>query len=168
MTRRKLIFYWALYALLALLLVSVQSLLLSHLQIGGVHPFLLPCAAVLTAVYTSRKGGCVFAFLFGFFCDMLFTAAIPCFYLLLFTLFAFGAGLLSHRFLSPGFLCSLLVCSVSTFITSLFQMFCLSFRSDIPFLAGINLLALELVLSVPFVLILHPLYSRTSRFLANV
>ena len=50
----------------------------------------------------------------------------------------------------------------------LFQMFFLSFRSDIPFLAGMNLLALELALTVPFVLILHPIYSRTNRFLADV
>lgn len=167
MTRQKLIFYWALYTLLALLLVLAQSLL-SHLEIGGVHPFVLPCVAVLTAVYTSRKGGCVFAFFFGFLCDMLFTGAIPFFYLLVFTLCAFGAGLLSHRFLSSGFLCSLLVCAVSVFITSLFQMFFLSFRSDIPFLAGMNLLALELALTIPFVLILHPIYSRTNRFLADV
>ncbi len=167
MARRKLIFYWLLYALLALFLVLVQSPL-SHLQLNGVHPFLLPCAAVLTAVYTSRKGGCIFAFLFGFLCDMLFTGAIPCFYLLVFTLCAFGAGFLSHRFLSPGFFCSLLVCAASVFFTSLFQMFFLSFRSDIPFLAGMHLLALEPALSVPFVLILHPLYSRIDRFLAGV
>lgn len=167
MTRQKLIFYWALYTLLALLLLLLQSLL-SHLQISGIHPFLLPCAAVLTAVYTSRRGGCIFAFLFGFLCDMLFTGAIPCFYLLVFPLCAFGAGLLSRRFLSSGFFCSLLVCAASVFFTSLFQMFFLSFRNDVPFLSGMHLLALELALTVPFVLILHPLYSRTDRFLASV
>ena len=168
MAPRKLIFYWALYGFLALVLLLVQSLLLNHLQISGVHPFLLPCVAVLTAVYTSRRGGCIFAFLFGFVCDALFIGAIPCFYLLVFTLCAFGAGLLSHRFLSPGFFCSLLVSAVSVFFTSLFQMFFLSFRSDVPLLSGLHLLALELALTVPFILILHPLYSRIHRFLANV
>ena len=167
MAPRKLIFYWALYGLLALLLVLVQSLL-THLQIGGVHPFLLPCVAVLTAVYTSRKGGCIFAFLLGFLCDMLFTSSIPCFYLLIFTLCALGAGFLSHSLLSPGFFCSALVGTVSVFITSLLQMFFLSFRNDIPFLAGMNVLVLELILTVPFILLLHPLYSRINRFLANV
>ena len=168
MSQRKFVFYWFIYALAALLLVFLQSLLLSHLQIGGVHPFILPCIAGMTAIYVSRKGGCVFAFLFGFVCDMLFAGPISCFYLLLFTLCAFGAGLLAQRFLSPGFLCSLLVCGGSIFLTSLFQMFFLSFRSGIPFLSGINLLVLELLLSIPFVLLLHPLYSRLNRFLANV
>ena len=168
MARRKLIFYWSVYTLLALFLLVLQSRLLSRLQIGGVHPFILPCIAGMTAIYVSRKGGCVFAFLFGFLCDMLSAGAIPCFYLLLFTLCAFSAGFLSNRFLTPGFLCSTVVCGASVFLTSLFQMFFLSFRSGVPFLSGMNILALELLLSVPFVLLLHPLYSRLDRFLARV
>lgn len=168
MTPRKLIFYWTLYALIALLLLQLQALLLSRLQINGVHPFLLPCIAVLTAVYTPRRGSGIFAFFFGFLCDMLFPGAIPCFYLLVFTLCAIGAGLLSHRFLSPGFFCSLLVCAAAVFLTALFQMFFLTFRSDISFLPGMHLLIQELALTVPFVLLLHPLYSRINRFLATV
>ena len=168
MAPRKLIFYWSLYGLLALLLLLLQTVLLNHLQIRGIHPFLLPCLVGITAVYTSRKGGAVFAFLFGFLCDMLLVGAIPCFYLLTFTLCAVGVGLLSHRFIAPGFFSTLLAGVLSFLFTGIFQMFFLSFRGGIDFVPGLTLLLTEFLITLPFLVLLYPLYSRIDRFLANV
>ena len=169
MTRKKLIFYWALYGFIALLFLLLQSVLLNRLSlVHGVHPVLLPLLVGLTAIYTPRGGSAVFAFFFGFLCDMLFVGAIPCFYLLTFTLCAIAAGLLSHRFITPGFFCSLLMGGLSLLLTGLLQMFFLTFRTDVPFLAGITTLFTELLLSLPFLLLLHPIYSRINRFLMRV
>ena len=169
MTRQKLIFYWALYGFIALLFLLLQSVLLNRLSlVHGVHPVLLPLLVGLTAIYTPRGGSAVFAFFFGFLCDMLFVGAIPCFYLLTFTLCAIAAGLLSHRFITPGFFCSLLMGGLSLLLTGLLQMFFLTFRTDVPFLAGITTLFTELLLSLPFLLLLHPIYSRINRFLMRV
>ena len=169
MTRKKLFFYWALYAFTALIFLLLQSILLNRLPIiHGIHPFSLPLLVGLTAIYTPRHGSAVFAFFFGFLCDMLFAGVIPCFYLLTFTLCAIGVGLLSHRFITPGFFCSLLMGGLSLLLTGLLQMFFLTFRTDVPFLAGITILFTELVLSLPFLLLLHPIYSRINRFLMRV
>ena len=168
MAPRKLIFYWSLYSVLALLLLLLQTAGLNHLEIRGIHPFLLPCLVGITAVYTSRKGSAVFAFLFGFLCDMLLVGVIPCFYLLTFTLCAFGTGLLSHRFIAPGFFSTLLAGTFSFLITGLLQMFFLTFQGSVPFLPGMILLLTEFVVTLPFLLLLCPLYSRIDRFLANV
>ena len=167
MAPRKLIFYWSLYRLLALLLLLLQSVVLNHLQIQGIHPFVLPCLVGITAVYTSRRGSAVFAFLFGFLCDMLLVGAIPCFYLLTFTLCAFVTGLLCHRFLTPGFFSALLAGTLSFLVTDILQMFFLSFRGDLPFLPGMTLLLTEFLITLPFLFLLYPLYSRIDRFLAN-
>lgn len=168
MSQRKLFFYWGLYTFIALLLLLCQAFLLPHLRLWHIHPFLPPCIAAVTAVYTSRRGGVIFGFFLGFLCDMLFTGVFPCFYLLVFSLCAFGAGLLSHRFISPGLLCSLLVGTLSLFVTELLQLFFLSFGGNVSFLTVIRLLFIEIVITVPFLFVLHPLYSRVNRFLANV
>ena len=169
MTRKKLIFYWALYGFTALLFLLLQSVLLNRLSIlHGIHPILLPLLVGLTAIYTPRGGSAVFAFFFGFLCDMLFVGAIPCFYLLTFTICAIAAGLLSHRFITPGFFCSFLMGGLSLLITDLLQMFFLTFQTEVPFLIGITVLLAELLLSLPFLLLLHPVYSRINRFLMRV
>lgn len=168
MAPRKLIFYWFLYGLLALLLLLLQTGVLNHLQIWGVHPFILPCLVGVTAVYTSRKGSAVFAFFFGLLCDMLLLGAIPCFYLLTFTLCAFLAGLLSHRFILPGFFSALLAGTLSFLVTEILQMFFLSFRGDFPLLPGMALLLSEFLITLPCLVLLYPLYSRIDRFLSNI
>lgn len=169
MTRKKQIFYWTLYSFIALFFLLLQSILLNRLVIiHSVHPFLLPLLVSLTAIYTPRKASAVFAFLFGFLCDMFFIGVIPCFYLLAFTLCAICAGFLSHRFIAPGFLCSFLLGGLSLFLTSLLQMFFLSFQTEIPLLTGMTILFTELLFSLPFLLLLHPLYSRINRFLMRI
>ena len=168
MTRKKQIFYWTVYGLAALLLLFLQVVLLNRLSVRSVHPFLLPMLAGLTAIYTPRRGSAIFAFLFGFLCDMLFAGVIPFFYLLTFTLCAVGAGLVSHRFIAPGFLCSLLIGGSCLFLTGLLQMFFFTFKTEVSFPAGMAILFTELLLSLPFLLLLHPIYSRINRFLMRV
>lgn len=168
MTRQKLIFYWAVYALMALLALLLQSVILNRLSFRSVHPFLLPCLVALTSIYTPRKGSACFAFLFGLLCDMLLVGPFSFFYLLCFSLCALGIGWLSHRFISPGVLCTLLMGTISLLFTGLMQMFFLSFQAEIPFLSGMLILLIELVITLPFLLCLYPLYSRVDRFLANV
>ena len=168
MTRQKLLLTWLLYGLITPFLLLCQAAGLGRLYVGRVHPFILPCIAALPAVYTSRRGGILFGFFFGFLCDMLFAGAVPCFYLLSFMLCGFSAGLLSRRVISPGLLCSLLVSSLSLFLTDLFQLFLLSFRGDAPLAAAAAIFAREFLITIPFVFLLHPLYSRIGRLLADI
>ena len=169
MARAKLFFCWLLYAFAALFFLLLQSVVLNRLSfVSTFHPFLLPLLVGLTAIYTPRLGSAIFAFLFGFLCDMLFVGPIPCFYLLAFTLCAVCAGLLSHRFIAPGFLCSLLIGGLSLLLTNLLQIFFLSFQTEVPFLTCLTILFVDMFLSMPFLLLLHPIYSRINRLLTRI
>ena len=53
MTRRMLTIKWVFYSLWTLLFLLVQQLVLPHIRIWGVHPFLLP---MLSAVAASFEG----------------------------------------------------------------------------------------------------------------
>ena len=80
MTRRLLTLKWLFYSLWTLLFLLVQQLVLPHLRIWGVHPFLLPALAAIAASFEGKREGPVFAIILGLVCDALFTGAFPGFY----------------------------------------------------------------------------------------
>jgi len=119
--RSEIIKKWALYSGATILIFLLQGLLLRHIVILGVFPFLYP---VLTAITSSLEGtfpGTVYGLVLGVVCDLTIAAPIPCFYTLLFPIIALLAALISRRLLSSGFLCSLACSGMAFLLNGLFH-----------------------------------------------
>ena len=84
LNQRDMFFKWLYYAGATLLLVLVQSLVLNRIFVWGVHPFLPPLIAAITAMLEGPGEGTAFAGVFGLLCDLTMPGIIPCFYTLAF------------------------------------------------------------------------------------
>ena len=132
MTRRATTIKWICYCLGALVLVLVQSAVLVHVRIWGVHPFILPAIAVIPATLERSEQAVIYAVFFGIVCDLLWpVAGLPCFYALTFLLGAGAAWLLSGQVIMAGVVCSVAVTAVCTLIGGLLHI-CLLYTSPSP------------------------------------
>ncbi|EKC58850.1 phosphoribosylformylglycinamidine synthase, partial [human gut metagenome] len=80
--------------------------------VWGVHPFLPPLIAAITAMLEGPGEGAAFAGVFGLLCDLTMPGIIPCFYTLAFLAAALLAAVIAKRFLSQGFLCAVLCAGI--------------------------------------------------------
>ena len=60
MTRRMLTIKWVFYSLWTLLFLLVQQLVLPHIRVWGVHPFLLPVLSAVAASFEGKREGPIF------------------------------------------------------------------------------------------------------------
>ena len=103
MTRRATAIKWICYCLGALVLVLVQSAVLVHVRIWGVHPFILPAIAVIPATLERGEQGLLYGAFFGLACDLLTpVAGMPCFYFLVFLLGAAAVVLGAQLLIDNG------------------------------------------------------------------
>ena len=143
MTRRATAIKWICYCLGALVLVLVQSAVLVHVRIWGVHPFILPAIAVIPATLERGEQGLLYGAFFGLACDLLTpVAGMPCFYFLVFLLGAAAAWLLSGQVIMAGVVCSAAV---------------MAGQSGFDMGAASWLALRELAVSLPFAAAVHPL-----------
>ena len=165
MTPRDLTIKWLFYSGAALICLVLQQLL-NPIQIWGIHPFILPLVPVMPAMLEGQSESALFAVGCGVFCDLLFPAQIPCLYTLAFLAAALAAGQLAGRIIMPGFLCALLSGLIAFVCTDLLQILAHTAGatrfSDAALLSG-----QELLLSVPFALLLYPLFRTIHRRAAN-
>ena len=155
MTRRNLAIKWLLYTLVTLLLVAVQCLVLNHITLWGIHPFLLPLIAALAAMWEGGKG-ILFSVIFGLLTDLTTVGPIPCFYTLAFLAVAVTAMLIARHLIVPGFLCAFLVSVLSIVLCGLLQILFLSYRAGISFLPALLLMAKELISTACMPLVFFP------------
>ena len=123
--RSEIIKKWALYSGATILIFLLQGLLLRHIVILGVFPFLYP---VLAAVLASLEGplpGAVYALILGVACDLSLAVPIPCFYTLLFPAIALCSAWIAKALLSDDFLCALACSGIGFFLSGLFHSFLL-------------------------------------------
>ena len=164
MTRRAIAAKWILYCLCALLLMCLQGLVLVHVRVWGVHPFLLPAAAVIPATLERNEQSLIYAVFFGILCDLLIpVAGLPCFYALAFLVGAVIAWLLSGQVLAAGLVCSLVVTAAATAVCGLLHMAVLAGHSGAGLTAAGLLLGRELAVSLPFAAAAHPLFRWAQR-----
>ena len=148
MTRRATAIKWICYCLGALVLVLVQSAVLVHVRIWGVHPFILPAIAVIPATLERGEQGLLYGAFFGLACDLLTpVAGMPCFYFLVFLLGAAAAWLLSGQVITA-------VCMV---ICALLHAAVMAGQSGFDMGAASWLALRELAVSLPFAAAVHPL-----------
>ena len=163
MTRRLITIKWALYSLWTLLFLLVQQLVFPYLRIAGIHPFILPSLAAIAASFEGKREGPVYALVLGLVCDTLFTGAFPCFYAVVLTLSALLAGQAARRLIMPGAVCSLAVSAGALLLTDLFNAVAFTYSHGTPPGEAMWLTAREILLSLPFAMLVHLVFSRVHR-----
>lgn len=163
MTRRMTTLKWVFYALWTLVFLLVQQLVFPYLRIAGVHPFILPSLAAIAASFEGKPEGPVYALVLGLVCDTLFTGAFPCFYAVVLTLSALLAGQAARRLIMPGAVCSLAVSAGALLLTDLFNAVAFTYSHGTPPGEAMWLTAREILLSLPFAMLVHLVFSRVHR-----
>lgn len=163
MTRRMTTLKWVFYALWTLVFLLVQQLMFPYLRISGVHPFILPSLAAIAASFEGKREGPVYALVLGLVCDTLFTGAFPCFYAVVLTLSALLAGQAARRLIMPGAVCSLAVSAGALLLTDLFNAVAFTYSHGTPPGEAMWLTAREILLSLPFSMLVHLVFSRVHR-----
>ena len=163
MTQRLIAIKWTLYSLWTLLFLLVQQLMFPYLRIAGVHPFILPSLAAIAASFEGKREGPVYALVLGLVCDTLFTGAFPCFYAVVLTLSALLAGQAARRLIMPGAVCSLAVSAGALLLTDLFNAVAFTYSHGTPPGEAMWLTAREILLSLPFSMLVHLVFSRVHR-----
>lgn len=163
MTRRMTTLKWVFYALWTLVFLLVQQLVFPYLRIAGVHPFILPSLAAIAASFEGKREGPVYALVLGLVCDTLFTGAFPCFYAVVLTLSALLAGQAARRLIMPGAVCSLAVSAGALLLTDLFNAVAFTYSHGTPPGEAMWLTAREILLSLPFAMLGHLVFSRVHR-----
>ena len=163
MTRRMTTLKWVFYALWTLVFLLVQQLVFPYLRIAGVHPFILPSLVAIAASFEGKREGPVYALVLGLVCDTLFTGAFPCFYAVVLTLSALLAGQAARRLIMPGAVCSLAVSAGALLLTDLFNAVAFTYSHGTPPGEAMWLTAREILLSLPFAMLVHLVFSRVHR-----
>lgn len=163
MTRRMTTLKWVFYALWTLVFLLVQQLVFPYLRIAGVHPFILPSLAAIAASFEGKREGPVYALVLGLVCDTLFTGAFPCFYAVVLTLSALLAGQAARRLIMPGAVCSLAVSAGALLLTDLFNAVAFTYSHGTPPGEAMWLTAREILLSLPFAMLVHLVFLRVHR-----
>ena len=163
MTRRMTTLKWVFYARWTLVFLLVQQLMFPYLRIAGVHPFILPSLAAIAASFEGKREGPVYALVLGLVCDTLFTGAFPCFYAVVLTLSALLAGQAARRLIMPGAVCSLAVSAGALLLTDLFNAVAFTYSHGTPPGEAMWLTAREILLSLPFAMLVHLVFSRVHR-----
>ena len=158
MPKSYLVFKWTVYSLATLGLFALQYLVLGHIRVLGLTPFLYPVLPAVAASYEGLRRGSVFALAVGVVCDLLLPGPFEGFFTLAFTLAALMAALIAENLLSPGFLCGLAVSALSLGITG-------ALRLAVQALSGGGYLGLmarmvltEALITLPAVIVVVPVY----------
>lgn len=153
-----LIFKWTVYALATLLLFALQSLVLNHLRILGLVPFLYPMLPAVVSMYEGSRRGPVFALFLGLICDLLLSGPFEGFFALTFTLAAILSAAVAENLIRPGFLCALVVSAGSLLLTGGARVLvALLTGGSYPALMA-RIALLEALITLPAVLAVWPLY----------
>ena len=163
MTRRLLTIRWSFYGMTTVLILLLQSQVLGRISIWGVCPIVLGCLPAVSATREPAPHAVIYAIVLGAVCDTLFVAALPCFYTLLCVVAAVLSGIVARRVVAAGFLCSLLCCVVTLLLSGIFSSLPM-IHGGAPVGVAFGLLLREMLISLPFALVLiHPVFSRIHR-----
>lgn len=152
------VFKWAVYAIATLLLCATQSVVLNHIRVLGLTPFLFPVLPAVAAMFEGARSGAVFGLIFGLACDLLVPEPFPGFFAVIFPVIAVASAWVAERLLSRGFLCALIVASLGLLLTG-------GLRMLVQLLSGGRYMGLmarmvlgEGLLTLPALLVVLPVY----------
>lgn len=157
------VFKWAVYSLATLLLFALQSLVLNHIRVLGLTPFLYPMLPAVAAMYEGPRRGPVFALAVGLVCDLMLPGPFEGFFSIAFTITALLAATVAERLLTPGIFCGILVSAGGLLITG-------GLRVVVQVLSGGGYLELmahiavgEALVTLPALAVVLPLYRTIHR-----
>ena len=119
--------------------------------------------AAVAASFEGKWEGPIFGLVLGFVCDGLFTGAFPCFYAVVLTLAAMLAGVAARHLIMPGLVCSLAVSAAALVLMGLINTMVFSYSYGTPLTAALWLMARELLVSLPFAILVHLAFARIHR-----
>lgn len=154
---------WTVYSLATIALFALQHLILNHISVLGVTPFLYPMIPALVASYEGLRRGSVFALAAGAVCDMLLVGPFDGFYAIIFTLIGIFAALISENVLSPGWLCGFVVSLMALGISSVSQFLIYLLMGERHILLMARIVLIECAISLPAILPALPLYRKVHR-----
>lgn len=111
------VFKWTVYAMATLLLCAMQPLVLDHVRVLGLTPFLFPVLPAVLAMFEGARPGSVFGLILGLACGLLAPEPFPGFFVVIFPVIAVISAWVAERLLSRGFLCALIVASLGLLLT---------------------------------------------------
>lgn len=149
LTRREMLFKWALYAAAAALCLLIQGALLRRITLWGVIPFLYPLLAILPATYEGPRSGAVFALCLGVLCDVLLPDLFPCLYTLTFPVAALLTGLMARSLLPAGIRCTVAAAPTAFALTDLLRCFILALNGSAAWGAGLSVMLREFLVTLP-------------------
>lgn len=153
-----LVFKWLIYALATLLFFALQSLVLNHIRVWNLLPFLYPVLPAVAAMYEGPRRGPVFALCLGVVCDLLLPVPFLGFFTIIFTVIAIFSAFIAENFISPNLLCAFVVSACGMFLTGGFRILVqiLSGGEDLSLM--VRTAGIEAGLTLPFVVLVMPVY----------
>lgn len=139
---------WIIYALVALFFVLLQSAILIHIRLWGVHPFLYPALVSTLAVLETPQESAVFSIVTGLLLDLTMPGIIPCFYTLTFFIVFIISRALSVRIIASPFAGCMLCGVLSLVWMGLLHMLFLRSTCTFAFSDGLLLMGKEIFMTV--------------------
>ena len=149
---------WTVYGLATIALAAAQHLVLDHITLWGVTPFLYPMLCALVASYEGLQRGSKFSLIMGLICDLLIIGPFDGFYTVTFTLIGILAGLIGENLLSPGWLCGITVSGMGLVLVNLARLLLYFLSGSLhPLLMG-RIALVEILITLPMLLPSLPVY----------
>lgn len=159
---KKMLFRFAIHALVGFVLYLFQASVFAHLRLWGVTPLILPLAVVSIALFEGPGWGFGFGLYAGVLTDIALAESTIMFTLLLCAL-GFFIGLMSNFMLARGFPSYLLCAGLSLVLIAFFQLFGLLVFYGQPPRALFTVAALQSLYSMFFALPIYYLGRRLAK-----
>lgn len=138
------------YAGIALLTIVVQNLFLANILVLGVAPMIIPATVVAIAFFEGGVWGGVFGIIIGLVCDMTLNGA-PVMMTIIFPILGFFSGAFTIFYISRHLFQFFCMSSLAILITAICQAFEFIVFADTDILNVLLGIALQTVLSLPFI-----------------
>ena len=149
---------WTVYALATLALSALQRLVLDHISLWDVTPFIFPMLPALVASYEGLHRGGNFALVLGLFCDLLLAGPFAGFYTITFAVIGLLSGQIGENVMSPGWLCGFTVSAIGLALVAAARLLLFFISGELHLLLMSRIALVEIVITLPLLLIALPIY----------
>ena len=147
MSRRDTIWKWVFYTAGVFLLLLLQGLVLDHISLLHVHPYLPPVMVAVLAMFEGAYGGMGVALAMGLLFDLTQPGLIPCFHILAFLLAALAAAAVANYLITPGL--------AALVITNGLQILLMTYQQGVAFSAASSLAGREILVTLPLTVLVY-------------
>ena len=142
------------YAGVLLIVLFVQNIVLSKIDVLGVHAIIAPIAVVAVGFFEGGIWGGVFGLIMGLFCDMYFNDA-PVLLTAVFPIIGFISGTMAMFFVNKRFFSFFFVSLAALVLTAVCQMFRFIVIPEADVLSILMTAGLQTLWSLPFTFVVY-------------